>query len=572
MFVQQGWTQENDVSKIEGRILDQTTKNSIPYAKIYNQTTQKGTISNADGYFRISYTDLKDQLFVTYMGYKKTRIPLISEKDFYTIILEEEDRLLSAITIGPEDNDYLYDLLISCRKNKSKTLLTAKAYYELKSYQDTTQLELVEGFYNVDLAGYDISYLNLKAGRLAIQKHNNRFFTSLESSRAIAQLKTMEKNYYFPVSPLELKKKDLSNSFYLRLISKYVNVHNDSIYQISYQPKVENGLFYAGEIWVNKTTKMVQKINLRCDSCQTYPFLPLFPRDLIENVKFNITKTFTELDGKMVFNHIDFLYEIDYKSHVGQAVEVRYKIKTNAVLYAYDFERKFDILTPEMLPNNASDYRKYNALPYNSFFWDTNDEFRMNDQANQNENFFRSVASTTNMTLFTAMPEQKNGFFEHPFIQWSTNRILFRQFLADTLPTIQTGVIYNNYNLKVDFYIDLNTYLGRTNLLSAVLFNPFESFYHLPIDKQTQCFINIYFDLCEIARRKMEIKIKEEPLSLPRIKNIYTTSQDLIAQEMNRFFKAVDRGTNRMETEKYNAFVYSELAIDNIALFRINDD
>ena len=134
-----------------------------------------------------------------------------------------------------------------------------------------------------------------------------------------------------------------------------------------------------------------------------------------------------------------------------------------------------------------------------------------------------------------------------------------------------TNVIYDNYQLKIDFHVDLNTYNDSTNLFSAVIFNPFESFYHLPITKETQCFINIYFDLYEIVRRKFEAELKDESYDLETVKHIYSTYQKALGKEMNTFFKAVDRGTNRVDLEKYNAFVYDNLGIDNLALFGLDE-
>ena len=161
----------NDFIEIEGTIVDARTKLAIPYAKIYNPSISKGTISNLEGYFRLPISAYDNQLFVSFMGYKKQVISLKKEISFYTIYLEEEDRLLSEVVVGPNENDYLYDLVTKTRKNQSHTRKTGKTYYELKSYHDTSQIELVEGFYTINLKGCDIEELDLKAGRLALQPY-----------------------------------------------------------------------------------------------------------------------------------------------------------------------------------------------------------------------------------------------------------------------------------------------------------------------------------------------------------------------------------------------------------------
>ena len=55
---------------IEGKVFDRETNLPLAYANISNQTSQTGTITNADGYFRISLNSWDDSLYVSYLGYK----------------------------------------------------------------------------------------------------------------------------------------------------------------------------------------------------------------------------------------------------------------------------------------------------------------------------------------------------------------------------------------------------------------------------------------------------------------------------------------------------------------------
>ena len=551
--------------KIEGKLLNKKTKEPVAYANIYNKILKKGTFSNIDGYFKLEIKDPADSIFINIIGYKPYVFTPSGNTGFYTVLLEESSLLLNEVIITGDD-PYLYNLLWECKKAAPGTKKEGKAYFELKSYRNNEQAELMECFYNAALSGYDIKDLSLKAGRVAHRPLHNTLFASLETSRAITMHKLMNAGSRFPKSPFDLSKREMKKSFDLRLSGEYLNSEKDSVCIIDYIPKDTTGMFYEGDITVNKSKKQVVKITLRCRKAKRHPFLPLFrEKDSISNVSFDITKTFKNRNGTVFFNHIDFIYVIDYKSRIGTSDAVSYSVRSNAVLYVYDLENKF-ILPSLEFKDAVGDYRKINAMPYNEFFWQANDEYKLNDQRNANEMFFNDSASLTSKYLFK--PKYfKFGFFEHPFVQWSQKRILFREFVADTTVKPQAGEFKAlQYNLAAKIFMDVNTYNDSTNVLTAVVLDPYESSYHLPLNNAGHCFINIFFDICEIERRKFEARIKgiKDP---EEIRQLYDEFMASLEVQKNLYFKSVVRGTNEKEMTKWNTYVHKHLDIDNLKLF-----
>ncbi|MBC7885293.1 MAG: carboxypeptidase-like regulatory domain-containing protein [Saprospiraceae bacterium] len=555
--------------EIEGIILDKETKEPIPFANIYNKSSKKGTISNADGYFRILNNEVTDTITISFIGYKEQIIKIKADQKNYLIYLEVNILLLNEVTVTPKANSYLFELVQASKKSISSIERKSKAYYELKSFADGSQIELVEGYYNIDVKGYSLMNLHLKAGRIALGNHRNRFFVSLESSRALLMLNLFGRNDYFPVNPMELSKSKLRKNYYLNLESKYLDGTNDSIYIIEYIPKDTSGLFFNGKIWINKTKNHLIKITLNCDNTLKHPFLPLFPSDKISNVSFNLTQSFNTSDGQIVFNHTDFIYKIDYVSRIGTTQEQKSTFLTKAVLYAYDYENSFNLPFFNFKDFNIGDYRKINAMPYNDFFWTYHDEYRLNDSINTNELFFIDSSSLTNKTLFKSNTILKHGLFEHPYISWSGNRIKFREILSDTsVANAPTGFKSEQYKLAVKIYLDINSYRDSTHIITSTIIDPYESFYHLPMNNQTHCFINIYFDLCEIARRELEEKLNAQTNNVYQAKEIYSDFLTRFEIKSNEYLKAVVRGTIEKEMIKYNNIVYEILGIDNIELFQ----
>jgi hypothetical protein len=88
------------------------------------------------------------------------------------------------------------------------------------------------------------------------------------------------------------------------------------------------------------------------------------------------------------------------------------------------------------------------------------------------------------------------------------------------------------------------------------------------MDNQTLCFVNIYFDLCEIARRELEEKLKASKHNIQRTKEIYNDFLTQFELKRNEYLNAVERGANEKEMIKFNNEVYEKLGINNINLFR----
>ena len=102
-----------------------------------------------------------------------------------------------------------------------------------------------------------------------------------------------------------------------------------------------------------------------------------------------------------------------------------------------------------------------------------------------------------------------------------------------------------------------------------MIFSPYGSYYKMPIDTTTLCFINIYFDLVEIERLKLLEEINNSNRSFVEIDELY----DLTVAKLNlirkRYFKEVERGTNIEGMHKWNMYVLNNLNIDNFRIFNI---
>lgn len=553
---------------IHGFVFDQSNKLPIPYVNILNKSSSKGTISNSNGYFSLPIISLSDNIEFSFVGYNRKIITGLDTSKNYTIYLTESNELLDEVNVYYSDNLYLYNLISACRKSSSKKLFESKAYYQLKTFVDTLQTELVEGYYNAKMEGSQLTELNIKAGRLALRPFSNRLFASLESSRAILLLQLFRSNRLFPISPLNENSGQLKRDYYLELSGRYLDDLKDSVYVIDFFPRKDSSRFFSGKIWINLENFQLQKLELNAKNASIHPFLPHVSLDSISRVDFSIHETFDNKNGVSRFNTIDFEYTIYYRSRIGKPEEMNYSVTANAILYTYSFHELFSLPIFDFSDPAIGDYRKINALPYNSFFWTNNTENKIVDQDNLNTLFFEDSNSINNLTVFSKENRIKRGLFEHPYIHWSLGRIYFREFSLDSSTAIKSDFNSDMYHLSVKYYFDYCQYNGEIRIQSATIFDPFESYYALPIDTKANCFINLYFDFCEFQRRSLVEKLDDNKGDYFTYLGTYKMEMEKIKKEQIRFLKTVDRGTNRKAMEMYNGEVKSKLGIDNIALFK----
>jgi hypothetical protein len=561
---------------IEGRILDKKDKTPLAYAHVYNKSSGKGTISNLDGYFKLNVKTDSDIVLISIVGYKKTQLNLDFKTNFYQVQLEESVLLLNEVKVFAGNNSYLYNLLQDCKKSQSKTMKTAKVYFKLKSFIDDKQVELLEGFYNGKFRGYDMTALDLKEGRIALQMNNDRYFLSVETSNIITMMKLFFQNEDMPISPLEFTKRLLKKKYNLSLANIYYSDNLDSIYIVNFTPKDTSHNFFQGQVWVNYSKKNIIKIKLRCLNAEQHPFLPIFSTDSIKNVELDITKSFQEVNGTMLLQHVDFIYQFTYKSRNDKLL----KVTTNAILYSYDFNSLFSFPNFIFPDKGLSDYIKINTMPINEYFWKNNEELKLNEQDHKNDSFYNDEYSITNKT-----PDLLNQFVEKvleekPYLQWSTNRILSREFTTENPPnfgnnkTIPESNLFTSefLNLSIKIFLDINTYKDSLQFITATILDPYESYYRLPINSKVLCLINICFDLVEIERRTLLKDLQKSNNNLEKIKKLYEESLVKIELMKQKFFRETDVGNNEYELKKWNKIVLDNLGINNIELFKPYED
>lgn len=564
---------------IHGVVKDPENKEALSFCPFIVKGTQKSGLSNEDGEFTAIVRSENDTLVFSYINYYTAHVPVRSLLLNNTILLKRKTNLLKEVVVYAK-NDRLYKILDKCRKTLLKgPEYVSKAYLEVETERDGSPVNMLETYYNATTKTCNFKELKIKNGRAGLaQTEDLGYFVSDDASKAISMFSLIDRTDYFPGAPFHLALSRLKKIYELQIISE-----TDESYLISFKPKKEKEEYFKGEVWIDKASLALLKINLICKNTERHPFVP-FKGGKISNFSMYISQTFTEYKDHKVLSLIKFAYAQDYSNNkpearINNGTDLTTRFNTECLMYLYDHEKPFT-LPFFNYDDKMSDYRKICFLPFNKVFWNQNEGLLKTEKQNQKLEFFNKNGFLFNHNFkFGAGSGEKarfsnKEFFEDNYEVWADSTRLFYKFKepAQKLPSdfvSVPGMIQKDpVKLKAQIYLDLNLAGDSIQHYSITVFDVFETYYQLQKDDNSDCFINLFFDIAEIERRKMEQSMKAFPNNLDKITVLYNqTMKDLEAQTY-KFTKETEYGRNADKMLKWNSFVKENLGIDNLEIFK----
>lgn len=593
---------------ISGKIIDSYTSQALEFCNVYKLETGKGSISNEEGSFEIEVSSLTDLINFSYLGYETISLKAEDVIRLKIIELVPNTIVLQEFTVFAED-DYLYEVILKCQKQfkRNQRIHLAKAYYGIQTESNNQPLELLECYYNAESSGQQIKTLNFKAGRTGLAKGDNGYFQSYNTAKAISKLPILYKSDYYPGNPLQYSKAKMKKLY--RLESYIVD---SNMMFIKFYPKQQINELFSGEIWLDKTTYNIFKIELLAENTDKYPFEAKHKHHSISDVSLKISNTYTINSGFMVIAYINFEYAFRYHSKWGyqdnltsnQRRDIIRNIKSKGIITLYDYEQGF-IIPYFSYPDNLyyGDYFRIEFTPYNAIFWSENNQILLSKNQKENLGFFAENGKLTNYwdvdDGFSTIKElhplsensEINSFFGFQYIYWNPEKRLvpkLNQTESDiekvqkqdytnketqvNLNKVSNGSSLTNtfkrdlYNLKSQLFLDVTRIGDSLYCKTYTVFDTYNSFYALEKHPATNAFINIFFDICEIERRKLESNLLLHTNTIEVIDSIYFRANESMADITNRYFNEVETGRNQIKMKKWNEYVYENLGIDNLQL------
>jgi hypothetical protein len=550
---------------IKGRISDAEDGSPLSFCSVAVKGTSKGCLSNEDGYFTINVDGSNDILVFYSLGYERKEVIASSFTRDNTVKLKQTTQELGEVVVHAQD-DRLYDLLIKCRKNiMSAKKITSKAYFQLTTKSNKQPVEMLECYYNATTKGSAIQELKLKNGRTALAELDNRYFVSFNTSKAISYLDLVKENEYLPALPLQFSKGSMKKHYYLRQVSE-----DEYSYHITFTPKKYPRSYFTGDIWVDKKNAQIQKIQLNCEDALIHPFIP-FAEDSLKKVSLYITHTYKNTGNDNRLNHVNFSYKLLHKSTRSIDTIARVhnlperEIKTAGIIYFYDYNNPF-LLPFYQYSQDYTDIRKISIFPYNPGFWQNATGLLHTEEQKKTLDFLEKHGNLINFNQHRFYDKSRTGFFETNNYTWTdSTRINYERNIS--FPGITQSV--TNIKIAAQIYLDVNESNGQPTHFSATVFDALNSYAPEPIEPMTKCFMNIYFDLYEIERRKMEKKLSQRVYSAAEIKVIYEQTLKDVKQVIAAYASEVNLGKNTEAIKQWNEDCRRQLGFDNMRIFHV---
>lgn len=540
---------------LRGRVIDQSDESFLAYATILNKRTLSGTATNLEGYFELPNTSINDTIEISFIGYESSQM-VISGNQFLTIGLRPSSNVIDEIVISASD-DRLYDLIQKVRKRKSTKTKTSKTYFYLESSINGEKSEVIESYYNGEYADHDIKELSLKKGRIGLDSMDGRYFLSTGTSRTFVLHNLFKANKLFPGNPLIYNKRKLKNRYWLT--SKRSFITDDKIITvIDFEPKSKYGDLFEGSMQISEQGEILS-IVLRKTNSQIYPFIP-FGGIQISGLDLEIHKTYTTIEEEQYINTIDFNYNINYKDRDGRNV----KVQSHAYCNAFDFQQSFELPYFEFSQHMHQDYRDITAAPYDTVFWQSFDEFRFYDKLIENEKFI--LDHQLNNSFVIHQDSTSTNQLETPYYNWSSLRFKITPLGAKEILRAREKTIFESdlYNLNTKLYVDVNRIQDSVIYQIVSILDPVDTYYKLSINTNDHHFMNLYFDLLEYHKIRLDKKLKTSKLlNFEQVREIIDQIMDEYDKDRKQFLKDCKRGKNIKKMAIWNDYLFELTQVDN---------
>ena len=432
--------------KIQGKITDSKTGETIPFCSVTINNSFTGTSTNELGEFEIITTKLPATLIITHINYKKQVIK-VSNKSKLTIKLQPLIFELSEVTISNKKDFYAYELAKKAFRKADvdrKKRKYGKAYYRQKSKNGKDYSEFSEIIYDINYSSEGIHDWDILEGRYAIKGGtvNNRNYTLL--SRILKSFQQNSEDLIFPL-------RDNIDHFYNVKVIEKTTTKEGTIVLLDFKPfsKIESPILEA-EAYVNANTNELLKLTaiLKHDNFAAVNFKDKNASKKDYKLTYEMTFKKDSLSN-LVMDYMKVDQEFDYYKNDSLITHV--SSTSNLSFFEY-YKPESRRRLGRQFSNNKSDWQKLNTIGYNEEFWREN-----------------AIVKRTPIENDIIKSFEKNNAFESIFFNTRDQIALTQSNISDDVFIQELEKNISNYNSykpveKVYLHTDKDIITGNENL------------------------------------------------------------------------------------------------------------
>lgn len=301
---------------ISGQLIDNNTKEPLPYGNIIYPVKSLGTISNIDGYFTFSLTDAQknDSIIISYIGYKpiRTTISDCLENDIFK--LKPQVNKIAPVDVKAKKfklKTFMKEVIAEYNKNKKKDPHIAIAHYREKAKFDGRYVMYMESLGISVFSGNRVDAVPLSNYKFFCEdsrcsaenpkwmSHETRVATRIEGKVSNAGGANLNVFRCFEISGILSVKN--SKKYNFKIDSSYF-INNNQVISINFKKGESNGTIHV----ISESKKIVK---IECSTKN------LWSTKYKKRVRANVNIQFNYFNNAPYISSIVSYYEKDGYEH-----------------------------------------------------------------------------------------------------------------------------------------------------------------------------------------------------------------------------------------------------------------
>ncbi len=360
------YSQDNNeaVTTIKGKLIDQTSKNPIVFGNVYVANTSVGTITNSDGEFILKIPNaLQDrQVIFSFMGYKSVSNNL-SDLNTENIVIELSPQIVTISEVIVRTNnptDLIKAAIKNVPENYGSSPYLCTAFYRESIMQNKQYVGIAEAVLNIYKARYsseiEMDRIKVFKGRKSQDvKRMDTLLFKLQGGTDVALNMDIAKN---PISFIaELYFEDYEYQPVL-----ITNIEGRETYMLEFDQKtnVQDPL-YKGRIFLDVNTLAIKKAEF-----------VLSPKGIMHADKYMVKKKPANMNVKTQSG----IYSVDYREVNGKwtlnhvRYEVKFKVDKKRQLFSRTYTSTVDMAITDKDTVNVTRFKNSERMRSNQVFVD----------------------------------------------------------------------------------------------------------------------------------------------------------------------------------------------------------
>lgn len=541
-------------------VKDQESGIPLAYASIQWKNWKHGTIANSEGTFVINYPPYPDTLQISFIGYQTAFFPYSKtpfEKSNFSLKKKAFEIQEVKVTNQKDQTlNILYKAIVEHRKMTREPDVSS-GYLLMQTLANNKPTEQIEALCNFHFSKNNgNSKTVFKTGKFEQTEDTENLFLSLNTTNLISGTYLFAENSesILPKWPGNFSKSKIAKKFSISTL-KVQRDGEDWNRLIEFIP-VDSNKYFGGQVLIRESDYKILKINFHETEVNDI-ISPIVPIHSISACKWRMYIAFQEQ------NPIPQWINLKYKFNYHETLNKVRRMNAEAFFAFAPSQRPFTEMR-QIKAKLKSDYELIEATPTLNVLWEhafhpvESKKQKMIHQYFEKEGYALDFDSTMKQHIqFNTLEKWTPQLIGWDFFKYSRYR--------EKPSTLDNKTSFKNYQLLPELIVNYELIENTPSWNSAIFIDHINSFYFAEKDFDRLAFINLYLDLYELHRRRLESQFKQiqNSFSIKKAKELEKNARKLLQKDLDQFISETRDGKDPEKIESWDKIITKELGISS---------